>query len=814
MNSRLSLRWRVSLVVLAVVLAVSGRSAYAQVTSTFDLNLDGWRVTGDNNAAWEATTGNPDGCLSVNDLAIGALNYIIAPPKYHGDWSGMSISDTLSAQIYLLNTSGRAPITSFNIFRIAGPGGAAHALSGPTYYPGSDVWTTYSVPLDENEWVIETGTWADIISSVNSVRIMGEFVDGDEIVRLDNVSLSGTPSVVFVPCVSDDFNTAGTGDWSFQDTAGATNTGSKGNGGGYVKITDKGGVFSKALVPAMYLGNWLPLDNNGYVSIDLRILSRSGSDFGLMEFMRISGPGGSAFVTIDTADFPESSLIWTSFVYPINSLVWTVDAGTWSGLLANITDFTINLEFYDSTEIIGFDNFGRLSNNCPAIDNTVQVHDSNVDYCGWYSMVNISSIAYNSKDGLLYGLMRTAPSSAGGLYQITGPNPGIRLHTNDRPAHLIFDYDGNAFISENYDGQIFRVEPDGASSVWIGEFGGSADDDPYGMTFAPRGFNGPSVSEGNILVGDHGSNNADVIWAFSADTPEGEQIVSPDPGTVDYLDLAADPDGTVYVCDRLDQNNLYTLDSDGTMTPLLLDIPVSEIISLVYDSVEEDIYIASLVGPAVYRVDPSTGHVTLISDGFADLDICCLEIDPANRILWVADYGYNRVHTFCLDGGSAVDISVTLEGSARPNPDGWRVPLNINFFAPGDDVLNVMPLFHCYLTTAESGGFALGTVPGITAGTYDITAVSEHTLKNVKRNVQISHPGTAVNMGTLLEGNAENDTTINLTDFSILALTWPMNQGDPGFDSRADFDRNETIHILDFLLLCTNWLENSPIEVP
>ena len=70
--------------------------------------------------------------------------------------------------------------------------------------------TTYSVPLDESEWVIETGAWADIISSVNSVRIMGEFVDGDEIVRLDNVILIATLSAVFVPCVFDDFNTPGT----------------------------------------------------------------------------------------------------------------------------------------------------------------------------------------------------------------------------------------------------------------------------------------------------------------------------------------------------------------------------------------------------------------------------------------------------------------------------------------------------------------------------------------------------------------------------------------------------------------------------
>ena len=79
---------------------------HAQVTSTFDADLEGWQVTGDNSAAWEGTTGHPGGCLSVNDWAIGDMNYIISPPKYHGDWSSMTASDSISAEIYFQNTSG------------------------------------------------------------------------------------------------------------------------------------------------------------------------------------------------------------------------------------------------------------------------------------------------------------------------------------------------------------------------------------------------------------------------------------------------------------------------------------------------------------------------------------------------------------------------------------------------------------------------------------------------------------------------------------------------------------------------------------
>ena len=64
------------------------------------------------------------------------------------------------------------------------------------------------------------------------------------------------------------------------------------------------------------------------------------------------------------------------------------------------------------------------------------------------------------------------------------------------------------------------------------------------------------------------------------------------------------------------------------------------------------------------------------------------------------------------------------------------------------------------LTTTKSGSTAICQCT-VAPGTYDITAVSEHTLINVKRNVVISTPSTAVDMGTLLEGNA-NDDVVNM----------------------------------------------------
>ncbi len=797
---------------LFLVMAVAVPALNAQVITTFDSGLEGWQVTGDNASAWEPATGNPGGCLAVNDLATGDMNYIIAPAAYHGDWSGMTAADSLSAEIYLNNTSGGSLVNPAYIFRIAGPGGAAHSLVGAAYLPAQGVWTAYQAYLDEANWVIESGTWTEILSAVNSVRITGEFVTGGEIVRLDNVQLSSTPGTVFIPCVYDDFNEAGTGDWSFLNTNSVSNPGSGGNKGGFIQIGDKSGI-STAIAPAMFLGDWSSLDQSGYVAVDVRVLSRSGTGLGIIEFIRISGPGGSAYVTLDTSELPPSGLVWKTFRYPLDSSTWTVDSGTWVGLLANIANCIIMPEFFNSTETVGLDNFGRMADSCPAIDDTVGVYGVGIAGCGYLSLVGISSTAYNVRAGELYGLVRTGTGSGGGLYPVSGPGSGIRIQAYDTAAHLIFDREGNGFISEDYSGNIYRRAWTGGSTLWVSGFH-SGDDDPYGMTFAPLGFNGTNVNEGDILVSDWGYNGADQIWAFSPDSAEGEQLVMGDPGNVDQFDLAADPDGEVYVCDELDSNNLYRLGPDGALSSLALSVPIGTLYSIVYDNVEEDIYVAGQDSKAVYRVDPDTGNVTLVAEGFASFSPCCLEIDPATRRLWVADAGYNRVYEFCLDGGVSVDMAVRLEGADRPADSGWQVPLFAGFFQPGADVLQDPALYYCHLTTNREGEYAVGQVPGVAAGTYDITAVSEHTLLNVRRNVVIAGASTAVDLGTLAEGNADDNHTIHLTDFGVLAGAWQASAGEAGYDSRADFDRNGEVNFSDLYLLCTNWLRSAPLEVP
>jgi hypothetical protein len=161
-----------------------------------------------------------------------------------------------------------------------------------------------------------------------------------------------------------------------------------------------------------------------------------------------------------------------------------------------------------------------------------------------------------------------------------------------------------------------------------------------------------------------------------------------------------------------------------------------------------------------------------------------------------------------------VSISVTLQGDGRPDA-GWTIPITVNFFTPGSDVLNDSPACKFTLTTRRSaaGSTTICEAAGIASGTYDITAFGGSTLVNVRRNVIISPPQTSVDLGTLLEGDVNNDNTINLDDFAVLSESWLKlsPQEEPGED--ADFDRSGLIDAADLWLLATNWLRKSPVEI-
>ena len=172
--------------------------------------------------------------------------------------------------------------------------------------------------------------------------------------------------------------------------------------------------------------------------------------------------------------------------------------------------------------------------------------------------------------------------------------------------------------------------------------------------------------------------------------------------------------------------------------------------------------------------------------------------------------------------GATVDISVILQGGSRPD-DAWEVPITIKFFSPGADALNDSPIYEFNLTTTKSDDSATCQCPGVMPDTYDITAQAANcpqcsdgncTLMNVRRDVVISLPSTAVDMDTLLAGDADCNGIINISDFGILAVSFMKSKAEEGYDCRADFDCNGIINISDFGILAVNFMKTSPVECP
>ena len=142
----------------------------------------------------------------------------------------------------------------------------------------------------------------------------------------------------------------------------------------------------------------------------------------------------------------------------------------------------------------------------------------------------------------------------------------------------------------------------------------------------------------------------------------------------------------------------------------------------------------------------------------------------------------------------AIQGSVALQGRPSPPSIQWSIPLTVTVASTSFAV-----------TTDQSGNF---TISGLMPGIYNIKVKNGHTLANIRRNVTIVSGNNSVHLGTLLEGDADNNNIVNIVDFSILRSGFS-----PGFDPRADFNDDGVVNITDFSLLRTNFYRVGDIVV-
>jgi hypothetical protein len=161
------------------------------------------------------------------------------------------------------------------------------------------------------------------------------------------------------------------------------------------------------------------------------------------------------------------------------------------------------------------------------------------------------------------------------------------------------------------------------------------------------------------------------------------------------------------------------------------------------------------------------------------------------------DSGYSNVVNAMTRDCATLAGNVTLQGRpAAPSPR-WVTSLTVKLTAPGSGALR-----YTFSPTTDSSGYF--TLTGIEPGTYDVWVKSSHTLQN-KASLTLTTGNNSLALGTLREGDANDDNVISVLDFSVLASTFNRCQGSTGYDSRADFNQDGCATLLDFSRLAANY---------
>ncbi|MBK8022878.1 MAG: hypothetical protein IPK19_15965 [Chloroflexi bacterium] len=98
------------------------------------------------------------------------------------------------------------------------------------------------------------------------------------------------------------------------------------------------------------------------------------------------------------------------------------------------------------------------------------------------------------------------------------------------------------------------------------------------------------------------------------------------------------------------------------------------------------------------------------------------------------------------------------------------------------------------------------TVSNLPVGTYLFSFKGTHTLA---RQVVITIAAGSNNTTTslLLEGDANDNNAVNISDFSILAAAFGTSVGAPAYDARSNFNGDNAVTIGDFSLLASSFAQ-------
>ncbi|MEM7798742.1 MAG: Ig-like domain-containing protein [Chloroflexota bacterium] len=146
-------------------------------------------------------------------------------------------------------------------------------------------------------------------------------------------------------------------------------------------------------------------------------------------------------------------------------------------------------------------------------------------------------------------------------------------------------------------------------------------------------------------------------------------------------------------------------------------------------------------------------------------------------------------------GAESFTGTIGLQGRG-PAPDpSLVVPVTMEVYSSGV-LINTLNL-----TADQNGEFE---VSNVAVGSYTVFVKPEFFLARLESLV-ITAGSNSQNFGEFLGGDVNNDNEVNIVDFSILASTFNLSDGDPGFIVGADIDGDDNVNLVDFSILATNF---------
>jgi predicted outer membrane repeat protein len=144
-------------------------------------------------------------------------------------------------------------------------------------------------------------------------------------------------------------------------------------------------------------------------------------------------------------------------------------------------------------------------------------------------------------------------------------------------------------------------------------------------------------------------------------------------------------------------------------------------------------------------------------------------------------------------------VSMTVIPQGRPTPPSPLLVMQLHVVITPQG--GGTPVFDQVVTTDQNGQFLLD---GVTPGNYHLWLKGENALA-VSKDVTLVAGNNNVDLPTPPTGDTDGNNVVNLTDFSILATTFGKQNGNTGYDGRADFNGDSVVNLTDFSLLATSF---------